>query len=341
MDSDVPGISVIVPNWNGAQRLPALFASLARQGSIKEVIVVDNGSSDNSGFVAREAGAKVISLSKNHGFTTAVNTGVQAASCEWVAIINNDVELQPGWVETLLRSAEKQSAWFAVGKLFNSRQRDVLDGTFDAICRGGTAWRCGAGRKDSPAFQTLQSIRLAPFTAVLLRKELFSKIGLLDARFESYLEDVDFGLRCAQEGIHGIYVPEAVGFHQGSATLGSWNAETVRRISRNQLFLVAKHYPAGWVWTHGWPVLVGQGLWGLVALRHGAGWAWVKGKFEGIRKFRSMRRTEPTTIIPFPGTACLRARLGVASILAESEALIETLQAPAPEPYWKAYFRLT
>ena len=54
---------------------------------------------------------------------------------------------------------------------------------------------------------------------------------LLDERFESYLEDVDFGLRCAEAGLSGLYVPDAVAYHQGSATLGRWHPETVRKIA--------------------------------------------------------------------------------------------------------------
>ena len=89
-----------------------------------------------------------------------------------------------------------------------------------------------------------------------MRRELFEKVGWLDERFESYLEDVDFSLRSARKGCLGVYVPEAVAYHQGSATLGAWHPETARRIARNQLLLVAKHYPRGWLFRYGWPVLV-------------------------------------------------------------------------------------
>src|SRR5438046_2849976 len=85
-----------------------------------------------------------------------------------------------------------------------------------------------------------------------------------------FSHDVDFGIRCATGGFRGVYVPDAVAYHQGSATLGPWHPDTVRKISRNQLLLVAKHYPRRWILRYGWPVFVAQGLWGFVALRHGA-----------------------------------------------------------------------
>jgi GT2 family glycosyltransferase len=167
---------------------------------------------------------------------------------------------------------------------------------------------------------------MAPFTAILVRKELFHRAGLLDETFESYLEDVEFGLRCAIRGFSGIYVPGARAYHRGSATLGRWHRETVRRISRNQVLVVAKHYPAGWMGKCGWKVLAAQLLWGLVALRHGAVWPWVRGKIEGLRMYRANRR---------PGADALFA------ILEQSESEIRELQRQTGQDlYWKLYFAL-
>ena len=69
----------------------------------------------------------------------------------------------------------------------------------------------------------------------------------------------------------------------GSATLGRWHPETVRRIARNQLLLAARHYSAA---VCAWPILAAQFLWGAVAIRHGRGLAWVRGKWQGLRGFR-------------------------------------------------------
>ena len=321
------GVSVIIPNWNGADRLRRLFQTLSVQHPIHEVIVVDNGSTDSSVMLARDAGARVVGFTTNRGFAAAVNRGVTEAAAGWIAIINNDVELGPGWIETLLTAATANSAVFATGKLLNTTQRDLIDGTYDAVSRGGTAWRCGAGRPDGPLFSIEVSIQFPPFTAVLVQKQLFSRVGPLDEQFESYLEDIDFGFRCAKLGLRGIYVPQAVAYHQGSATLGRWHAETVRRIARNQLLLVAKHYPEPWIGRYAWCILLAQGLWGLLAIRHGAAGAWLRGVAEGVRLFRTARN---------PGPPCM------ATVLAESESQIRELQkATGADLYWRIYFALT
>jgi GT2 family glycosyltransferase len=324
--------AVIIPTWNRAALLAQALESLARQTyPIERVLVIDNGSTDDSAAVATRAGAQVISLGANAGFATAVNRGVQeAAGTEWIVVLNNDVVLAPAWLERLVTKLETTGAWFATGKLLNAQAQDRMDGSFDAVCRGGCAWRCGHGRLDAPLWNQPRTIQLAPFTAAVFRAGVFERVGLLDERFESYLEDVDFGLRCAQAGLSGLYVPEAVAYHQGSATLGRWHPDTVRKISRNQLLLVAKHYPADWILRYGWPVFIAQILWGFVALRHGAPLSYLAGKWEGVRQFRETRGKHYPSIGNFP------------AILEQSERELREIQESTGfDLYWRLYFALT
>jgi hypothetical protein len=124
-------------------------------------------------------------------------------------------------------------------------------------------------------------------------------------------------------------VPGAIAWHRGSATLGAWHPEAVRRIARNQLLLVAKHYPERWVREYGWPIFVGQALWGLVAAAHGGGWAWLRGKWEALRAFRRVRRR-------------IADNARVREILDASERQILELQRRTGfDLYWRLYFGLT
>ncbi len=324
------GVTVIVPHWNRRDLLASLLEGLRRQSSpVAEILVVDNGSSDGSVEMAERWGARVLAMGRNAGFSAAVNRGIRECRSPWLAVVNNDVAPAPDWLERLLEAAARRpQVWFATGKLLSQFRRGLLDGTFDALSRSGCAWRAGNNRPDAPLWNRPRGIRFAPFTATLFRAALFDRAGLLDERFESYLEDVDFCLRCARHALWGLYVPAAVATHVGSATLGPWHRETVRLISRNQLLLVAKHYPGRRLVRCAWPILVGQMLWGLVALRHGRGLAFLRGKLEGLRRFRAMRDPMPAEVL--------------ASILRGSEAEIFALQRQAGfDLYWRLYFLLT
>lgn len=316
---------MIVPNWNKAELLERTLETLGKQSLAPErTLVVDNGSTDGSRAAAGRRGAQVVELGANQGFARAVNTGVRLAETEWVAVVNNDVELHPRWLETLRRRAEEAGAWFAAPRLVQMRTPARLDGSYDLLARSGCAWRAGQGAVNGAPYLEERVIAFAPFTALVLKKALFERAGGLEERFGSYLEDIEFCLRCALQGLSGIYVPQAVAYHHGNATLGRWSAAMVELMARNQVLLAAKHFPASYFWR----VAAGQGLWGVVAARHGRLGAWVKGKVSGLRQFRAVRKT-----------ARRAGREALDAVLLECEEEIRRLQgATRREAYWRMYF---
>jgi hypothetical protein len=102
-------------------------------------------------------------------------------------------------------------------------------------------------------------------------------------------------------------------------------------MARNQVLLVAKHFPSGWMRRYGWPVLVAQGLWGVVAARHGAVLPFVRGKLDGLRQFHDVRASSR------------ESEAGdVRGIVEESEKdLLALQQRTGFDLYWRLYFALT
>ena len=128
-----------------------------------------------------------------------------------------------------------------------------------------------------------------------------------------------------------MYVPGALAWHQGSAALGRWHPETVRRMARNQIFLVARHYPRRLFWRWLWPIVMAQLLWGGLALRHGAVFSWLRGIAQGLRRSSAVRAARPPVD---PGI--------LEGLLRSNEQLIRDLQtATGFDSYWKLYFLLT
>ncbi len=280
-------ISAVIPTWNQAALLQRTLDSVTGAG---EVIVVDNGSTEP----IEPSGARLLRLDRNFGFAYAVNRGIEQATGEWIAVLNNDVVLEPGYLERLRQA----NADFATGLILQESDPARVDGAFDLLTRGGLACRVGHGRP-AAEFTEERPIQFAPWTAVLIHRRVFDRVGLLDESFESYLEDVEFGLRCGLAGISGRFVPAARAFHRGSATLGAWHPETVRRLSRNQILLIARHFPQSWIWQAGCPVILGQLLWGLRAVWRGHGYAWWIGKQEGWKTWqqRSPSRDAPWAVL--------------------------------------------
>ncbi|MCL4795242.1 MAG: glycosyltransferase family 2 protein [Bryobacteraceae bacterium] len=320
-----PRVAVVIPNWNRAALLVRALESVARQDEPVRLVVVDNGSTDGSVSAARRAGAEVIEWPGNRGFAAAVNAGVRICSEPWVLILNNDAELEPGCLSTLLAAAARHQAACVAPRLLSHRDPGTLDGAWDLLCRGGAALRCGHGVPDGPAWRTPRRIPLAPLTAALIRRELCE----LDEAFGSYLEDVELSLRLQFNG-HAIwYEPSAAVRHHGSATDGAWSEHMVRLIARNQVLLLARHYPDGWWRREGWPVLVAQALWGLAALRRGRFRAWFAGKWRGMREYRAFRGQNRAPEAVFR------------EFLRQNERELRAYTRAHPDRFWQLYCALT
>jgi hypothetical protein len=329
-------VSFIVPHRNRCDLLEPLLTSIRRQqesfsGEI-EIMIVDNGSTDGSARLAEELGAKVIALPENEGVSRALNLGIQAASGDFVVLINNDVELSPNWLQRLLAALQDEEAWFATGKLLNFNERGRIDGAGDAVCRGGTAWRLGHGKDDGPAFASARRTYFPSATATLFRRRFFDQVGLYEEAFFAYLEDVDLGFRAAIEDKPGSYVPDAVAFHMSGETAGRWSPQMVEWLTCHQLLLLAKFYPASLLARFGWQILVAQALWLVLAVSRGRTLGWIRGFSRGLRRFRLLRR----------GSRSLRPRGSrLAAILRSTEGEIARVQQQTQwDTYWRWYFRL-
>ena len=241
---------------------------------------MSNGAGDWVEQLAKEFGCELVKLPVNRGFAAAVNAGIAAGRSRYVTVLNDDVELDPHWLERTVAFLEAyRDVSFCCGKIFQA-DGVVLDDAGDALSLGGSAWRLGFGRKDSGEFDLPRVIWAASGTATLFRRSVFEQVGhevghevgkevgMFDENFFAYLEDMDFSLRAARAGLPGFYLPQATCRHRGSATLGGANsAPTFRLLTRNQLLLLVKHYPGSLLARLGPRIAWAQFLWALLAIR--------------------------------------------------------------------------
>ncbi len=238
---------MIVPNWNGERFLSACLGSL-REQSFKdfETVLVDNGSTDGSvALVSREfPEVRVLPLSENGGFSVAVNAGIRASRTEHVALLNNDTETDPGWLEALVEAADwYPGAGSFASKLVDFNDRRILDGAGDVLRRSGLPLRLGHGEPDRGQYDEAAFVFGACAGAALYRRSMLDDIGLFDEDFFANCEDGDLSFRAQLAGYRCVYVSESVVYHMGSATFGKRSPVATRLGTRNSLCMLVKNLP--------------------------------------------------------------------------------------------------
>lgn len=331
-------VSLVIPHRKNLAILQAAVRSIRRQqtpaGWELEVIVVDNASAEGAAGWAEAEGCQVLKLAGNQGFAKAVNQGIRASGGEWIVVMNDDVELDAGWLLQIAAAIERSPrAWFVCGKTLQFAARERIDGTGDAISQGGASWRLGNGRTDGDSFNRDRATFFPSATATAFRRSFFERVGAFDETFFAYLEDADLGLRAALAGLEGVYAPAARSYHRGSATGQAWSADMVRWITGHQLLLLAKFFPARLLLRNGWKILAAQGLWAALAVTRGQSWAWLRGLALGLRGAGRVRRE---------GKSLRSQPERLAGVLADSEREIKSVQQSTGfDRYWAWYFRLT
>ena len=243
-----PSVSVVIPSWNGRQQLGGVLESLeAQRFGDFEAIVVDNGSTDGSlEYLADEwPWVRVLALETNRGFAGAVNAGIAAGRSEYVALLNNDVELEPGWLEatTAVLAREPETASVA-SKLLEWSRRNVLDGAGDLVGWDGYCVRRGKGQRDRGQYDESPKVLSACAAAALYRRGALDEVGPFDERFFAYIEDVDWGLRAQLAGWDCSYEPTAVAYHVGGESSSRIAGFELFQCHRNILLMMVKDFPA-------------------------------------------------------------------------------------------------
>jgi GT2 family glycosyltransferase len=247
--SRVPKVSIVILNWNGYQDTLVCLKSLERLTYPRaEIIVVDNGSADDSERLIRKAYPKVnlIQTGQNLGFAGGNNVGIRAAlelGAQYIMLLNNDTVVEKNFLEPLVWHLEKNKSAGAVQpKLMRDNQEGVVDSLGQEICRF-IARDIAYGQKENGEILEPKEIFGPCAAAALFRKEVFEKVGLLDPRFFMVFEDVDFSWRMREKGYSSWLIPNSVVFHKRGVSGGTTNEKVSFHAAKNKLFLKIKYYP--------------------------------------------------------------------------------------------------
>ena len=280
-------VSVIIPNWNGARYLPECLDSLRAQAYPRlEVIVVDNGSTDDS--VALVKGdypeVRLLELGENRGLTGGVNAGAKVAQGEVLALLNNDALADPGWVAGLVDALNRNpEAGMAASKMLLYDRPTIINSAGDTFGLDGVPGNRGVWEKDRGQYDHEEWVFGGCGGAVAYRRDMWEALGGFDEALFMYCEDVDLNWRAQLAGYCCIYTPQAVVYHRLSATGGGVTASYYT--GRNTIWVLAKDLPASLWWKYG-PRILGAQLriaWeALQAWRGEAARARLRGQIAGL-----------------------------------------------------------
>lgn len=248
-------VAVIILNWNGEKMLSRFLPEVVKttDPDIADVIVADNGSTDNSLQLLAERfpDVKVIKLDRNYGFAEGYNRAIAMTRYHYTVLLNSDVATTAGWINTLYDYMESHPATGAVQPKIRAVDHTeqfeyagaaggYLDCNGYPYCRGRIF---DTVETDEGQYDDVAEIFWASGAALMVRTAIYETVGGLDADFFAHMEEIDLCWRIKLAGYKIEAVPQSVIYHLGGGTLPASNPRKTYLNFRNNLLLLHKNLP--------------------------------------------------------------------------------------------------
>lgn len=243
----VPRVSIVIPNLNGEHLLPDCLGALPQERNDIQVVLVDNGSTDRSIAVAREAWPRidVVALATNEGFASACNRGAEASdpSAEFLLLLNTDVTLTGNCFDELLDWAAREPAAAVWQPKLMRADGSGWDSAGSFFTRTGFLWHDSFEDEPPEASERPRDIFAAKGACFLVRRSAFDVVGGFDESFFAYFEETDLCWRLQLAGWAVRYVPVCCAYHLvGATTTRHLRAAHIDFLSfRNRITSVVKN----------------------------------------------------------------------------------------------------
>ncbi|MBP5548604.1 MAG: glycosyltransferase family 2 protein [Bacteroidales bacterium] len=244
--------AIVILNWNGRKMLERFLPSVtAHCPSDAEVVIADNGSTDDSIAFLKEKypSLRTILLDKNYGFAEGYNKAISQIDAEYYVLLNDDVEVTAGWVDSVVQMMDKNpSAAIVQPKLLMFDQRDTFEyaggagGFIDKhgypFCRGRLF---STLEQDHGQYDDQREIFWASGAAMFVKSSAWKELGGLDGDFFAHMEEIDFCWRARNKGYKVFYCPDSVIYHVGGGTLPKSSPFKTQLNFRNNLAMLYKN----------------------------------------------------------------------------------------------------
>jgi hypothetical protein len=255
-----------------------------------EVIVVDNGSTDDSVEFIREQYQNVIivRLDENRGFTGGNCAGYEVAKGSFIALLNNDTRVEPDWLGALAKVMQSRSDIGICASRIIVDGTDLIDSVGDIFTTAFTGTKVGY-LQPACLFDVPHTVHGGCAAAILYRRSMLDEIGFLDDNFFFNHEDTDLNLRSWLSGWKCEYVPGAIVHHKVSATVGELSDTSVYYFARNNEWVWVKNVPTSLL-LHYLPqrLIYEFSAASYFCISKGKWRAFIKGKWDALKQIRMM-----------------------------------------------------
>jgi GT2 family glycosyltransferase len=239
-----PLVSIVIVHWNSPYLLGCLRSCLQPRIDGVEVVLVDNASTDGSMrqvAAAYDEHVRTVRTPENYGYTRGANIGLRQARGRYIFLLNNDAEVAPGCVDTLVAAAEADPRiGICCPKILSARDRRLIESIGHWVYADGLSRCRGRLEEDRGQYDRAEDVLVPSGCAILVRREMLDDVGLLDEDFFAYCDDTDLGLRAQLRGWRCVTVPAAVVYHWGGPSTSPLKAFLVER---NRLWVAVKCLP--------------------------------------------------------------------------------------------------
>jgi len=243
--SSLEALSAVVPTLGASPLLIPCLEALRREGA--EIVLVDQGPAPAP--ISAGLADRVLRPGRNLGFAAGTNLGIAETSGTWIATVNDDAIVQPGWAAALIAALEADpKAAAAQGVNLILDRPDTADGCGIAWNRWWQAVQVGHGKPAPGPEGGVREIFGVSATAALYRRAALTGKDVFDPRLVSYYEDVDLAVRLRASGWRALLVPAARALHAGSLTGRTLSRERWRLVYGNRWRVAARHLGSGF-----WP----------------------------------------------------------------------------------------
>jgi len=212
--------------------------------------VVDNKSPDNSLDKSKEFAksawfkTKFIENNDNYGVAKGNNQGIGTAledDCDYVLLSNNDVVLKPDTIEKLYLGLTENNADMAVPKIYFYGTSLIWMAGGKFTWYNGSTKHIGVNKKDKGQFDKCKKINYAPTCFMLIKKEIFEIVGMMDEKYFVYYDDADFVYRTMKKGQKFFYIYNSILEHKESTSTGVKSDFSIFYYIRNRIYFAKKH----------------------------------------------------------------------------------------------------